>query len=201
MGGTVGDRPQRRFPAETPKPQFRPLWRVFVILLRSCWRAAALPNLPWQPMNIPATDIPATDETINLATPQCVRLGAGAAAASTAARGCSSTCRSPCRPRARSFFCLIPPSIPAPRWSCSPSRSRRPPGAACQGVPGGCLGAAVDVSVAPVLLPGWEAVIDGCAAAQAAAGPLGLAGGRPQASMRSFFGSTPRDGSRAITLG
>ncbi len=191
---------------ETPKPQFRPLVAsILVILVALLLASAALPNLPWQPMNIPATDIPATDETINLANLAMYDYGRGL------------WLREHGSPW---MFEYMPVSVQTPREEFFLPDSASDTGAAAMEplavtiTPGRQAPLARAYRVASAqpwtfqlhqfYFPGWEAVIDGRVQPAAAAGPLGLAGvdvpaGEHEVVFR--FGSTPpRRIGWAITL-
>jgi len=188
---------------DRPTPRFLPLvGSVLVILVALLLASAALPNLPWQPMNIPATDIPATDENINLANLAMYDYGRGL------------WLREHGSPW---MFEYMPISVQTPREEFFLPNSRSASATVPLAVtvtPGRQAPLARAYRVASAqpwtfqlhqfYFPGWEAVIDGRVRPASATGPLGLAGVTVPAGEHAIvfrFGSTlPRRIGWAITL-
>ncbi len=178
------------------KPRFLSLVGSFLVILVALLLAsAALPNLPWQPMNIPATDIPATDANITIANLAMYDYGRGL------------WLREHGSPW---MFEYMPVWVQTPREEFFlPDAAPDTGGAAVEPLavtvtPGRQTPLARSYRVASAqpwtlqlhqfYFPGWEAVIDGRVQPAAATGPLGLAGvdvppGEHEIVFR--FGSTP----------
>jgi len=173
-----------------------------VILVALLLAGAALPNLPWQPMNIPATDIPATDDTINLASLALYDYGRGL------------WLREHGSPW---MFEYMPVWVQTPREEffladTGPAPAMEP--LAVSVTPGRQTPLAREYRVASLqpwtlqlhqfYFPGWEVVIDGRVQPASPAGPLGLAGvdvpaGDHEIAFR-FGSTTPRRIGWAVTL-
>lgn len=203
---SASDTVNARTHPDQPKPRFQSLAGSFLVILVALLLAsAALPNLPWQPMNIPATDIPATDANITLANLAMYDYGRGL------------WLREHGSPW---MFEYMPVWVQTPREEFFlPDAAPDTGGAAVEPLavtvtPGRQTPLARAYRVASAqpwtlqlhqfYFPGWEAVIDGRVQPASATGPLGLAGVDVPAGEHEIvfrFGSTlPRRIGWAVTL-
>ncbi len=165
-----------------------------VILVALLLASAALPHLPWQPMNIPATDIPATDETIDLASLAMYDYGRGLWLREHGSPWMFEYMPVWVQTPREEFF--LPAAAPDGRGAAAALRVALTPGRQAPLAREYRAAAAQPwtLQLHQFYFPGWEAVIDGRVQPATAVGPLGLAGVTVPAGEHEIvfrFGSTP----------